>query len=238
MLPFLVVCIGLASVSPQPQPRAEKELVLTITGPELKGGVLSEITWDGGALMLQGVFAEPTGELKAQYFIVPAKRTKLEHRTAQSDTSLEYWRRKSNRLSPTGLGRIEFKGDTKMPQFGIGSLARRINDAVDMGGTQTRNEVRLGSLLIHERHGEPPYDGEVWSWSPAELNRIAYVDGKGDLWIAQADGRDAGRLMRGDFTLPAWSDDGRSIAVAERKDGGRRWDVSLIHLPHGLTTSR
>ena len=24
------------------------------------------------------------------------------------------------------------------------------------------------------------YDGEVWSWSPAELNRIAYVDGNGD----------------------------------------------------------
>ena len=26
--------------------------------------------------------------------------------------------------------------------------------------------------------------------------------------------------MRGDFTLPAWSDDGRSIAVVERKENG------------------
>jgi hypothetical protein len=217
-----------------PQPRPEKELILTITAPELKGGVISEITWDGDTLMLQGVFAEPTGELKAQYFIVPADGTKLEHRKEQTDSSLEYWRRKSNRVSPTGLGRIEFKSDTKMPQLGIGDLERRIADAVDMGGTQTKTEVRLGSLVIHERSGAPPYDGEVWSWSPLEVNRVAYVDANGDLWIARADGRDARRLMRGDFTLPAWSDDGRSIAVAERKDGGRRWEVSLIRLPREL----
>ena len=237
MIPFVLLCLSALAAS-APQTRPEKQLILTITGPELKGGILSEITWDGGALVLQGVFAEPTGELKAQYFVVPTERTRLEQGTVQSDASLEYWRRKSKRLSPTGVGRIQMKGDTQMPQFGIGSFERRISDAVVMGGTQTRHEVRLGSLLIHERQGEPPYDGEVWSWSPAELNRIAYVDGKGDLWVASADGRNARRIMGGDFTLPAWSEDGRSIAVAERKDGGRRWDVSLIHLPRDLSAAR
>jgi hypothetical protein len=235
MLSFLLLLLAPGTAAPPAQQRAEKELILTITAPELKGGVLSEITWDGEALMLQGVFAEPTGELKAQYFVVPAERTKLEHRAEQTDPSLEYWRRKSNRLSPTGLGRIELKTDTKLPQFGIGDLERRLGDAVEMGGTQTKSEFRLGGLLLHERSGDPPYDGEVWSWSPAELNRVAYVDAKGDLWVARADGRDARRIMRGDFTLPAWSDDGRSIAVAERKDAGRRWEVSLIRLPRDLT---
>ena len=99
--------------------------------------------------------------------------------------------------------------------------------------------MRLGRLLLHERtDGREPYDGEVWSWSPAELNRIAYVDGKGGLWIASADGRDARRVLKGDFTLPAWSDDGRSIAVAERKDGGRRWDISVVLLPDSFRTVR
>jgi hypothetical protein len=42
--------------------------------------------------------------------------------------------------------------------------------------------------------------------------------------------------MRGEFTLPAWSDDGRSLAVAERKDGGRRWEISVIRLPRTLWT--
>ena len=69
-----------------------------------------------------------------------------------------------------------------------------------------------------------------------ELNRIAYVDGKGDLWVARADGGKPQRLLRGDYTLPAWSDDGRAIAVAERKDGGRRWDISAVLLPEALRT--
>lgn len=238
MLPLLLIIAIAASAPAGLQQQAEKEIILTITAPELKGGVISEITWDGKALMLQGVFAEPSGELKAQYFVIPAETTQVEHWKEQTDASLAYWRRKSNRVSPTGLGRIEFKGDTKMPQFGVGSLERRIADAVDMGGTQTKTEVRLGSLTLHDRTGEPPYDGEVWSWSPAELNRVAYVDAKGDLFVARADGRDARRVMKGDFTLPAWSDDGRSIAIVEKKDGGRRWEVSLIRLPRDLSESR
>jgi thiol-disulfide isomerase/thioredoxin len=61
----------------------------------------------------------------------------------------------------------------------------------------------------------------VWSWSPAELNRIAYVDAEGDIWIAGADGRSPERLLKGNFTLPAWSEDGRVLAIAEKKgDGG------------------
>lgn len=228
---LLLLTVALAATA---QTQAEKELVVTISGPQLKGGVVSEITWDGNTLLLQGVFAEPGGALKTQYFVVPTENTKLENRDTQSDASLDYWKKKASRTSPTGLGRIEMGNDTKMPQFGIGGLERRINDAVDMGGTQTTIIVKLGPLVMLERIGPEPYDGELWSWSPAELNRIAYVDGKGDLFVANADGRSAKRIMSGDYTLPAWSEDGRAIAVAERKDGGRRWEISLIRLPRSL----
>ena len=209
----------------------DKQLVVTIEGPDLRGGVISEIAWDDGTLVLQGVFALPTGELSSQYFVIPAGKTALEKRVAHTDASSRYWIMKSSRVSPTGLGKIESTSDTSMPQFGVGSLERRIGEAYDMGGTQTRNALRLGRLIIFERSGTPPYDGEMWSWSPPEVNRIAYVDSKGDLWIARSDGSAARRLLKGDFTLPAWSTDGRSIAVAERKSGGRRWDISVIHLP-------
>ena len=228
---FLLFTVALAAAAQQ---QAEKELIVTITGPQLKGGMVSEVTWDGSTLLLQGVFSELGGELKTQYFVVPTDSTKLEHRDAQTDASLDYWKRKASRTSPTGLGRIEIGSDTKMPQFGIGGLERRIGDAVEMGGTQTTVRVKLGNLVMHERMGQEPYDGELWSWSPAEQNRIAYVDGKGDLWVANADGRNAKRLMSGDFTLPAWSDDGKSIAVAERKDGGRRWEISIVRLPRSV----
>jgi hypothetical protein len=233
MLPLmLAVCLAGSLEAQDQQP--DKQLVLSITAAELKGGMVSEVTWDGGVLMLQGVFASPDGSLKAQYFVTPAEGMKLETRDAQSDRSLAYWNTKSRRVSPTGLGKITSKIDTKMPQFGIGSLERRVGEAVDMGGTRTKTELRLGSLTLLERDGPEPYDGETWSWSPAELNRIAYVDGKGDLWIATADGRNARRLLRGDFTLPAWSEDGRILAVAERKESGRRWEISVIHLPESF----
>jgi hypothetical protein len=223
---------------PPVQEQPDKQLVVSITGPQLKGGIISEVTWDGGVLMMQGVFAEPGGGLKAHYLVTAADGITLDQRESQTDASARYWQAKASRLSPTGLGRIESASDTKMPHFGIGSLERRIGEAVEMGGTQTKSLLRLGPLVLLERDGPEPYDGETWSWSPPELNRVAYVDAKGDLWIARADGRDARRLLRGDFTLPAWSEDGRMIAIAERKEGGRRWDISIVHLPEAYRTVR
>lgn len=103
-------------------------------------------------------------------------------------------------------------------------------DSVNMGGTLARHILRLGRLVLFDHTGVAPYDGQTWAWSSARVNRVAYTDAKGDLWIAEADGRHPRRLLRGDFTLPAWSDDGRSIAVAERTQHGQQWEVSVVHL--------
>lgn len=217
----------------------EKQHVLTITAPDIDGGILSEITWDSGALLLQGVMANPDGSLSGRYLLVPAQGTELRKLKAHTDASEKYWERKARRTSPTGLGTITSAADSKMPMYGIASLETRMGDAHNMGGMQKKLVFRLGRLVLHERSdGREPYDGEFWGWSPAELNRVAYVDGNGDLWIARADGRDARRILKGDFTLPAWSDDGKAIAVAERKDGGRKWDISVILLPESLRSGR
>ena len=234
MRTLLCLAVLAAPVAAEAQP-AEKQLVVTITSEQLKGGVVSEITWDGSSLVLQGVFAKPTGELDAQYFVLPARHVELQHRTSHTDTSAQYWEMKARRRSPTGLGPITVGKDEKMPMYGIASQEQRMYDATQMGGTQVLHVISLGTLLLHERSGPvPPYDGEVWSWSPPELNRIAYVNKNGDLWIAHADGRDPRRVMRGNFTLPAWSEDGQTIAVAERKNGGRTWEISVITIPRQL----
>ena len=213
----------------------ERQHVVSIAAPDIDGGILSEITWDNGALLLQGVVANPDGSLSARYVVIPAKATTLVKRKDQTDASILYWEKKSKRMSPTGLGVIASGVDSKMPMYGISSLEQRMSDAADMGGMQQKTVVRLGKLVLHERSsGVAPYDGEVWSWSPAELNRIAYVDGNGNLWVAAADGRNPRRLLKGNFTLPAWSDDGKAIAIAEKKEGGRRWDISVILLPEDL----
>jgi len=214
--------------------QAEKRLVVTITSAQLKGGVVAEIAWDGGTLILQGVFANPDGSLGAQYYVTPSDNVALQHRTAHTEASAKYWEMKSRPLSPTGIGQVVTSVDAKLPMYGIGSQSQRMSDAVTMGGTQKHHVVRLNKLVLHERDGDiAPYDGEVWSWSPPELNRIAYVNKDGDLWMAHADGSGATRLLKGNFTLPAWSDDGRTIAVAERKNGGRTWEISIVHVPAG-----
>lgn len=217
----------------------EKQHVLTITAPDMDGGILSEIAWDNGALLLQGVMANPDGTLSGRYLLVPANGTELRKLKAHTDASEKYWDRKARRTSPTGLGTISTASDSTLPMYGIASLETRINDAHSMGGMQKKFVFRLGRLVLHERtDGRDPYDGEFWGWSPPELNRIAYVDGEGDLWIAAADGRDARRILKGNYTLPAWSDDGKAIAIAERKDNGRRWDISVVLLPESLRSVR
>jgi hypothetical protein len=222
----------LGSSAPALAQDAERQLVVTITSEQLKGGVVSEITWDGGTLVLQGVFANPSGGLEAQYFVTPAHDINLQRRDSHTPASAKYWEMKSRRVSPTGVGTITLARDAKLPMYGIGSQEQRMYDANVMGGTQILHTLMLGTLVLHERLSEvPPYDGELWSWSPPELNRVAYVDKKGDLWIAHADGRDPQRILKGNFTLPAWSDDGRMIAVAERKNGGRKWEVWVVTIP-------
>ncbi len=237
---MFVLMMLLAGAAALPTDQAvERQHVLTIAASEIDNGILSEITWDNGALLLQGVVANPDGSLAGRYVVIPDRATTLERRTDQTAASVAYWDRKSKRTSPTGIGAIVSGADSKMPMYGVAGLQQRMLDAVDMGGMQRKITLRLGKLVLHERDSDvAPYDGEVWSWSPAELNRIAYVDGKGDLWIASADGHDATRLLKGHFTLPAWSDDGKAIAVAEKTDGGRSWDISVVLLPENLRTVR
>lgn len=238
MIAFLLVATGALVATSADTPRLEKQVVVSISADTLKGGIVTEIMWDGGLLVLQGVFADTGGQLKAGYFAVPADGIELRPLPEPTDEAVKYWQVKASRLSPTGLGRIASSSDSKLPMYGVSSLDQRLRDAHDMGGMQVRHVLRLGDLVLLERVSDsPPYDGETYSWSPAEINRIAYVDDKGDLWVAFADGSRAMRLLRGEFTLPAWSGDGRMIAVAERKDRGRRWEISVIHLPDELRRS-
>jgi Tol biopolymer transport system component len=231
----LVVIVLLLTGSTLSAQTAEKQLVMTITSEQLNGGLVSEITWDGGALVLQGAFAKPSGELSAKYFVQPARGVAMEQREGHTEASARYWEIKSKPLSPTGIGRITTGKDEKLPMYGIASQEQRMSDANDMGGTQVLHTIKLGNLLLHERVSRiPPYDGELWGWSSPEINRIAYIDKKGDLWIATADGRNPQRVLSGNFMLPAWSEDGTQIAVAERKNNGKKWEIFVVTVPPSL----
>jgi hypothetical protein len=226
---FLLVCVAAsATVTAQ---RVDKELVATVSAPALDGGIIAGLAWDGGTLIIQSAAMDKSGALKPGYFTTAGPRMDVRSLKTAPPAVDRYWKMKASRISPTGLGRIISGSDARMPMYGIASLEQRLQDAHAMGGTQQMHELRIDKLVIHQRtNNVEPYDGEVWGWSPPEINRIAYVDGKGDLWIARADGANAERVLRGSYTLPAWSEDGRTLAVAERKESGRTWEISVIHL--------
>jgi hypothetical protein len=229
-LTSLVIVIAALSAGTATAQAPEKELVATLSGKLLAGGLVTGVAWDGATLIIQTAALEK-GEPKAHFFAVPGPGMELRVLAALPAGVEGYWKRKASRKSPTGLGTITLLSGSKLPMYGIASQAQRFADAMDMGGTQVTHEFRIGDLVLHRRRDTVPYDGEVWSWSPAEINRIAYVDEKGDLWTAMADGRNPERLLRGQFTLPAWSEDGRVLAFVERKGDGAKWEVSVLHLP-------
>src|SRR4051795_8014850 len=103
---FFVLCAAFATAAVGDDQAVERQHVLTITAPDLEGGVLSEITWDNGALLLQGAVANPDGTLSGRYLLVPAGSTTLARLKEQTARSMDYWKSKSKRVSPTGLGTI------------------------------------------------------------------------------------------------------------------------------------
>jgi|KBSMisStaDraftv2_1062788.scaffolds.fasta_scaffold13170_6 hypothetical protein len=232
---FLLAWVAAVFVPAATAQTLDKELVASISGPVLERGIVSELLWDGGTLIIQSAVVQPDGQLMPRYFAAPAANMELQRLAAAPASAERYWKMKSSRVSPTRLGTITARHDTHMQMNGVGTQQNRLLNAVAFGGMDELHEFRLGKTVIHSRKGpEPPYDGEVWAWSEPRVNRIAYVDHKGDLWIADADGRRAERILRGPVTLPAWSEDGRLIAVTERKDDGARWDVSIVRVPERL----
>src|SRR4029078_11914742 len=99
MFAVLMLLAGAAAV-PGDQ-AVERQHVLTIEAPEIDNGILSEIPWDSGALLRQGVVANADGSLSARYVVIPAKATKLEKRQDQTGLSLDYWNRKTKPVTPT-----------------------------------------------------------------------------------------------------------------------------------------
>ena len=215
---------------------SEKVLIASIESAAVDQGAVSELMWNGKELVVLVAVPQPgaTGAYDARFYALPGPGVQLRRLPAPPPGRDAYWKSKASRISPTGLGKIVKSSDSALPMTGIGSLESRMEGATEFGAMDRRYDIRLNSLVLHTSKARDPYDGEVWAWSPLEQNQIAYVDGKGDLWIADADGRDAKRLLKGDFLLPAWSDDGAAVAVVERNAAKKRWDVYVVPVPRGI----
>jgi len=55
----------------------DKELVASISGPALYHGIVSELLWDGGTLIIQSAVVQADGQLAPRYFAAPAANMEL-----------------------------------------------------------------------------------------------------------------------------------------------------------------
>ena len=228
----MLLWLALSAAIGLPQ-SSEKVLIASIESAAVDHGAVSELMWNGKELVVLVAVPQPgnAGAYDARFYALPGPGVALRRLPAPPAGREAYWKLKASRTSPTGLGKIVKSSDAALPMAGVGSLESRLEGAADFGAMDRRHDIRLNSLLLHTNKARDPYDGEVWAWSPVEQNQIAYVDGKGDLWIAGADGRSATRLLKGHFLLPAWSLDGTAIAIVERNASKKRWDVFIVPVP-------
>jgi hypothetical protein len=129
----------------------DKELVASISGPALDRGIVSELLWDGGTLIIQSAVVQSDGQLTPRYFAAPAANMDLQRLDAAPASAEHYWKMKSSRVSPTRLGTISARHDAQLPMFGVGTTQNRLLNAVEIGKMDVTHQFRLGGLLIHSR---------------------------------------------------------------------------------------
>jgi hypothetical protein len=88
--------------------------------------------------------------------------------------------------------------------------------AKQTGGTRITHHLLLKGHVIGEFVDEEIVPGYTFGWSPQDLGLIAYRSISGRLAVMNAAGDTLTAAATKDVLLPAWSDDGASIAYLER----------------------
>ena len=136
-------------------------------------------------------------------------------------------------LREQGLGAWAYCGGYHLPPATLtGTVRGDLAFAEPLIGV---GEVAIsGPFVMREYWNRPEATEAVRHGEWFLTGDIGRMDEDGDLWIAGVDGKNPQRVLKGNFLLPAWSDDGRQIAVAERKNSGRKWEISIVTVPRAL----
>lgn len=145
-----------------------------------------------------------------------------------------YWNWKSAASSPAQPAwRIKFESrqekyrTTNVPgEGGIGqhsadpnaSLDEIVRKAALANQMVTVETLTLGAIVLEEGVNRQVFPGRTFSWAPAPSVRIAYVNDKGHLVIAQHGGHSREVEGTDGVQLPAWSEDGSRIVFFEQKN--------------------
>lgn len=243
----LVVALAVSHVSGQatrPAPTLDK---VRITGPatlieldrrQLKG-IPTRLAWapDGVSFYVRLSQFDRWANETAAHAIVEVASRRVTVIRGVPDWAERYWAWKAGQSSPAEPSwrivyeaRDELVKTTNVPREGnigmnVADPHTPLSEVVALAALasqKTRFEtLTLGNLVLDRAINSRILPGRTFSWAPEPAARIAYVDSKGRLVLAERHG--VSREVKGtkNVLLPAWSDDGRRIAYVEKRKGDK-----------------
>jgi hypothetical protein len=212
----------------------EIKTIASISRTELKGLVPTAVCWspDSSGLLIHcckavggGVY-NPTNYVGDDYSLALTGGG-LTNLDVQPPWARETWARKSSVVSPCGTPiRVGDRSQRVVYLLSgtiIGRATAHWSDFPALGcGTNVR-------AVVESEEFDYLYPGSTYSWAPPGGRAIVYTD-EYKMFILSEDGRRKKKVASGNYSLPAWSDDGGKIAVVSYAFPGMVWKIDLVSL--------
>ncbi len=229
---------------------SQPSTIATLDMGKLKGEP-ARLAWspDGSELYVQtreGAFGQANAQVR--HYLFAATNGSKRDLDAEPEWASAYWAMKSGQASPDDGGlKIELKTETRQQRTTsapmAGDMARGGVSTADTGTssgdasaaayasqTATVHVMRLKGVTVGEFVNSVIVPGLTFGWAPKGTNAIAYADPKGGrITVMHGGGGKQEIDSSKDALLPAWSQDGSSLAWLQQ-DGRRKFVLQVARV--------
>ncbi len=248
---WLLVALALSSSGAQGQPPdrsvigvSEPTVIVELGRGEIRGAPW-RLAWSPDADQLYLQCWEGRGpDAKPHHYLVSLAEKHAKSTREPPKWAEEYWKWKAGKSAPRAPDfaitldeRSEIVDPLNQPRnqmYLSDSLSGQQQLLAKQAGSVRVATMILKSQIIGRWVDEPPAPGLTYSWAPAGLPMIAFVNLRGQIVFMDLDGRTQVVERSKGAILPAWSDAGGTLAYLERR--GKKWAVTLADLePYAVT---
>ncbi len=248
---WIILALALSGTEPSQPPSetrvigvSEPASVVTMNKGDIKG-LPWRMAWSPEAteLYLQSWDGRGPDAKPHHYVISLAEKTSKSTREPPAWAD-EYWKWKAAQSAPrvpafaiTLDEHTEIIDPLNQPRHAMylsDSISGQNQLIAKQAGSAHIYRMLLKGQVVGEWVDEPPAPGLTYSWAPAGLPLIAFVNKKGQIVFMDLHGRTQELEASKNAVLPAWSDGGGTLAYLERR--GKSWVVNLVDLEPYETT--
>jgi hypothetical protein len=198
------------------------KMIKEVSPDESQKSQLARLCWfeDGKEIYLNGYTQDANYKVTYYHFILKSDGSDFRKVERSPFWAESYWNWKSPLKSPGGKAELSKKKSDVLAASG-----RSLGDFQNVIPVTT---VRFGKKILREQKGYGEVEGVCYGWAPEGTAVLLYTDKKGNLCAIDYEGKEEKLLLKGDYTLPAWSWQADRIALAETKKGGKSWLIYVV----------